>query len=161
VTMIVRIDVRPDLNAAQPKFADATRQLLRGKIDILQWECAQTSKSFRMRANHFGNVIIENATKFERIGRLRPIAEHDRNSRQRLHRNTTRIHFLDAALGIPHVVRNLPKHPIADHHSRTALVAVLEANEPWITEPFVQIRPLARQDVSVDVDFHGDVTSDQ
>ena len=93
--------------------------------------------------------------------RLRPITEHDRNSGQRLHRNTTRIHFLDAALGIPNVVGDLPKHPIADHHSRAALVAVFEANETWITKLFVQIRPLARQNVGVNVDFHGDVSSDQ
>ena len=43
----------------------------------------------------------------------------------------------------------------------TALVAMLEADETGVTELLVQVRPISRQNVGVNVDFHDEVTSDQ
>src|SRR6266705_5217660 len=41
VTMVIRIDVRADLDTAQAKLAHATLQFARGKMNILQRNCSQ------------------------------------------------------------------------------------------------------------------------
>src|SRR5205823_930252 len=58
VTMVVWIDMSADLDSAESEFAHATFQFLRGKIDILQWNCSETGEPFRIRANDFGNVVV-------------------------------------------------------------------------------------------------------
>jgi hypothetical protein len=58
VTMVIRIDVRADLDTAQAKLADATLQFARGKIDILQGNCPQPGEVLWMTANNFRDVII-------------------------------------------------------------------------------------------------------
>src|SRR5205807_9734670 len=58
VTMIVWIDMGADLDSAESELAHAAFQFLRGKIDILQRNCAEAGKLFRIRANDFGDVIV-------------------------------------------------------------------------------------------------------
>src|ERR1700693_1476765 len=77
VTMIVGIDVGPNLNATQSKLANTTRQLPRGKIDILQRTCAEPGKMRWILADNAGDVIVEKAAQVQRIARFRPVTEHD------------------------------------------------------------------------------------
>ena len=48
VTMIVWIDMSADLDSAESELAHAAFQFLRGKIDILQRNCAEAGKLFRI-----------------------------------------------------------------------------------------------------------------
>src|SRR4029077_18946891 len=59
VTMVIRIDVRADLDTAQAKLAHATLQFARGKIDILQRDGAEANKSRRVLPNNFRNVVVQ------------------------------------------------------------------------------------------------------
>src|SRR5207247_11332613 len=58
VTMVIRIDVRADLDTAQAKLAHATLQFAHGKIDILQGNCPEPCEVFWMSANNLRDVII-------------------------------------------------------------------------------------------------------
>src|SRR6266705_999939 len=56
VTMVIRIDVRADLDTAQAKLSDATLQFAHGKIDILQGNCPEPCEVFWMSANNLRDV---------------------------------------------------------------------------------------------------------
>ena len=58
VTIIVRVDVGPNFDPTQPEVANASGQFLRGKINVLQWNCAEPGKTFRIFANNFRDVIV-------------------------------------------------------------------------------------------------------
>src|SRR6266496_1363340 len=154
VTIVIRIDVRADLDTAQAKLSDATLQFARGKIDILQGNCPEPCEVFRISANNLRDVIIQHSRKIERVLRFGPVAEHHRHSREDLHRNPGAIHVFQAAFGIPNVVGDLTEHTLANHHARAAFVTVLQSDESRITVLFVQVRPVTRQNVSMEVDLH-------
>ena len=63
----------------QSKLANAALQFARGKIDILQWDCAKTGEPLRIIANDFRNVIIQTPGKIERIRRFGPVTKHYRH----------------------------------------------------------------------------------
>ena len=107
--MRVGIDVRADLHAAQAQFAHAASPVRRRQIRILQRDRAQARETRRMRAHHFRDVIVQAAREIERVGRLRPIAEHHRHGRKHLHRNARAVAFLDPARRVPDVVGDLAK----------------------------------------------------
>ncbi len=154
MAMLVRIDVRADLRAAQAEVADTALQFARRQIGILQRDRGQAGETRRMLAHDFGDVIIQAAREIERIGRLRPIAEHHRHGREHLHRNAGAIAFLDASHGIPDVIGNLAKDAIADHHPRTARLVMIQPNESAVAILRVEVRPLPRENVRVQVDLH-------
>src|SRR4029077_707933 len=118
VAMIVCINVGPNLDSAQLELAYTTRQFLRGKIDILQWDSPETNKSRRVSPNDLGDVVVQQTTEIKRIPRLCPIAEHHRNRREHLDRNAGAVHFLDPALCVPHVLVDFAKNAVTDHHPR-------------------------------------------
>jgi len=159
VTMVIRIDVRADLDTAQAKLAHATLQFARGKIDILQGNCPEPCEIFWISANNLGNVIVQHSRKIERILRFGPIAKHHRYRREDLHRNSGAIHIFKAAFGIPNVLGDFAEHTIANHHARTAFVTVLQPDESRVTVLFVQVRPVTRQNVSMEIDLHDIVVS--
>ena len=64
------------------------------------------------------------------------------------------IHFLDATLGIPNVVRDLAKDAVADHHPRATGLIMIQPNESSVAVFRVEIGPVAREDVRVQVDLH-------
>src|SRR5438034_5179923 len=159
VTMVIRIDVRADLDTAQAKLSDATLQFARGKIDILQGNCPEPCEVFWMSANNLRDVIIQHSRKIERVLRFSPIAKHHRHRREDLHRNPGAIHVFQAACGIPNVVGDLTEHTLANHHARAAFVTVLQSDESRVTVLFVQVRPVTRQNVSMEIDLHDIVVS--
>ena len=57
--VLVRVDMRSDLCAAQAQVADATFQLTRGPVRVLQGKGGQADKAFRMFANDFGDVVVQ------------------------------------------------------------------------------------------------------
>src|SRR5206468_10827225 len=90
----------------------------------------------------------------ECVLRFGPVTEHHRHRRKDLHRNASAIHIFQAAFGVPNVVGDLAEHTIANHHARAAFVTVLQSDESRVTVLFVQVRPVARQNVSMEVDLH-------
>ena len=152
--------MRADLCTAQSQFANATFQFLSSQIRVLKRDRRQTSEAFRMFAHYIRDVIVQPPRKIERVVWFRPVTEHHRHGREGLHRNAAAIHFLDPPFRFPNVVFDFPKEAITNHHARAAFIAVLEPNESRITKLFVQVRPGARQNVGVDVDFHEEVISD-
>src|SRR5438046_10544783 len=69
VTMVIRIDVRADLDTAQAKLAHATLQFAHRKIDLLQGNCPEPCEVFWMRGHNLREVIIEQSGKVERAPR--------------------------------------------------------------------------------------------
>jgi hypothetical protein len=119
------IDVGADLHTAQPQLTDASLQFARRQIGILQRDRPQARESLRMIADHSGDVIIQPARKIERVGWLRPIAEHHRHGGKHLHRNSRVIALLYATRRIPHIVSDLAKNALANHHPRAAGLVVI------------------------------------
>src|SRR5258708_6926349 len=54
----IRINVRPDLRAAQPELPDTAFQFGRREIRILHWNSSKTGETRRMIANHFGYMVV-------------------------------------------------------------------------------------------------------
>ena len=99
-------------------------------------------------------MVVKPLGKIESIGWFCPIAEHHRNGREHLQGNAVAVAFLDASLRIPHVVGDLAKDTMANHHSRAARLIVIKSNESAVAVLRIEIWPLARQNVGVDVDLH-------
>src|SRR5205823_14814023 len=78
----------------------------------------------------------------------------DRNCRKELHRNASAIHIFQPAFGVPNVVGDFAEHTMANHHARAAFVTVLQSDESRVTVLFVQVRPVTRQNVSMEIDLH-------
>jgi hypothetical protein len=107
-----------------------------------------------MIAHDLGDVIVQPARKVERIGWLRPITEHDWDGRKHLHRNSVAVAVLDATLRVPDGVGDLTKDAVADHHPRATWLVVIEPNESGVAVFRVEVRPIARENVRVQVDLH-------
>ena len=152
--MLVRIDVGADLRAAQAQLAHATLQFTRGEIGILQWDRRETGEASGIRAHDFRDVIVEAPGKIERVGGFRPIAEHDGHRREHLHGDAGPIHFFEAARRLPDIVGDLAEDAIADHHPRATRLVMLQPNESRVAVFRVEIGPLAREDVGVEIDLH-------
>src|SRR5438067_12836855 len=95
-----------NLRSAQAQLTDATFQLASRQIRILHRDRCQSREPLWMIARDFGDVIVQLAREVERVGRLRPIAEHHRDGREHLHRNSVTVALLYATLGIPYIVGN-------------------------------------------------------
>ena len=154
MAMLIRVNVRPNLRSAQPQFTDGPFQLARRQLWILQRDCRQAGEPRRMITDNFGHVIIEMARKIERIGWFRPIAEHHRHGGKHLHRHANAVTFLNAAFRIPHIVGDFAKDAIANHHPGAARLVVVEPNEPAVAVFGVEIEPIVRKDVRVQIDLH-------
>ena len=50
--------------------------------------------------------------------------------------------------------RDLAKHPVVNHHPPTTRFVVVESNEAAVAVFRVEIGPIVRQDVRVQVDLH-------
>src|SRR5947208_872501 len=107
-----------------------------------------------MVTNDPGDVVVESPRKIERVTWFRPIAEHHRHSREHLHGNAVAVAFLDSALRVPDVVGDLAKDAIANHHPRAAWLIMIKTNESPVAVLCVEVGPLARQNMSVNVDLH-------
>ena len=152
--MRVCIDMGADLCPAQAQLTNATFQFAGRQIRILHGDGRQSREPLWMIADDFGDVIVQPARKVERVGWLRPITEHDRDGRKHLQRNSVAVALLDATLGIPHIVGDLAKDAVAHHHPRAARFVVLEPDEAAVAVFRVEIGPIARQDVRVQIDLH-------
>src|SRR5438132_3607593 len=148
------VHVRADLRAAESELTNTTFQLARSKIDILQRYRGQAGKSFGITAHDFRDVIVQAPGKIEGIGRLCPIAEHYRHSREHLHGNFCTIAVVDAAFRVPDAVCDFAKDAIADHHPGAARFVMIEPHKPAVAVLRIEIGPLAGQNVSVNVDLH-------
>ena len=153
--VLVRVHVRADLRAAQPQLAHASFQLTRRQIGILQRDRRQAREPSRIIANHLRDVIVQPARKIERVCGLCPITEHHRHGREHLHRNFLAIAVFDAVLRIPNIIGDLAKNAFADHHPRATRLVMIEPNEPAVAVFLVEVRPLARKDVGVQIDLQG------
>src|ERR1041385_4696338 len=152
--MWVRVDGRADLGAAKTELSHATLELARGEVGILQRDRPEAAETIWIRAHDFGDVIVEPSGKVQRVRRFCPIAEHDRHGGKDLHGDAGSTHFFDAPRWFPNVVRDFTKDAIADHHSRAARLVMFQSDESRITVLRVEIGPLAREDVSVEIDLH-------
>ena len=83
--MRIGVDMRADLRATQSQLADTAFQFAGGQIRILQRNRCQAGESRRIIPDDFCDVIVQSPGKIERVGWLRPIAEHDRHGREHLH----------------------------------------------------------------------------
>src|SRR6266571_6644149 len=152
--MRICIDMRSDLRAAQPQFSDASFQFASCEIRVLHWNRREAREPFGMLPNDPGDVVVKPPRKIEGIGWFCPIAEHHRHGREHLHGNAVAVTFLDTALRVPYVVGDLAKHAIANHHPRAAWLVMIKTNESAVAVLCVEVGPVARQNVSVDVDLH-------
>jgi len=112
-----------------------------------------------MVTNDRGDVVVKPPRKIEAVRCFRPIAEHHRHSREHLHGNAVAVAFFDTPLWIPYVVDDLAEDAIANHHPRAAWLVMIQPNESAVPVFRVEVRPLARQNVRVDVDLHDVVAS--
>ena len=71
-----------------------------------------------------------------------------------MHRDTSRLHLFDSARWLPYVVVDFAKQPVADHHARAARFVVIEPDKTLVPVFGVEIRPVAWQNVGVQIDFH-------
>src|SRR5438128_1590987 len=107
-----------------------------------------------MIANNPGDVVVQSSRKIESVGWFRPIAKHHRHGGKHLHGNAVAIALLNTALRVPDVVSDFAENTVANHHPRAAWLIVLEPDKAAIAVFRVQIRPIAWENVGVDVDLH-------
>ena len=65
------------------------------------------------------------------------------------------VAFLDAHLRVPAVRSDLTEILAFLHHPGAARADVLELHPAAIAVPILEVRPVLRQDMGVDVDLHG------
>ena len=85
---------------------------------------------------------------------FRPVAKHYRHGREHLHGNACAVALLNATLGVPHVIGYLAKDAITDHHPRAAWLVMIEPDESTVAVFGIEIGPVARQNMCVQIDFH-------
>src|SRR5207249_8446561 len=112
------------------------------------------NESLRVAADYIGDVIIQPSRKIERIVGFRPITEHHRHGREHLHGNFVAIHFFNPLFWVPNVVCDFAKDAVTDHHSRATWFVVIEPDESWVAVFGVEIGPIPRKNVGVEVDLH-------
>src|SRR6266536_2418018 len=93
-------------------------------------------------------------SEIQGVGCFGPIAEHYRHGGKHLHGNAVAITLLDTSLRVPYVVSDLAEYAITDHHPRTTRLVMLQSRKAAVAVFRIEVRPLARQNVSVNVDFH-------
>src|SRR5437870_4211948 len=152
--MRICIDMRSDLRAAQPQFSDAALQFACCESRILHWKGREARESLWVVANDPADVVVKPPREIEGIGWFCPITEHHRHGREHLHGNAVAVTILDTALRVPYVVGDLAKHAIANHHPRAAWLVMIKTNESAVAVLCVEVGPVARQNVSVNVDLH-------
>src|SRR6266568_1125881 len=157
--MRVRIDMRSDLRTAHSQLTNASFQLACGEVGILHWNGRKARESLWMITDDPGHVVVKSPRKIEGIGWFCPIAEHHRHSGEHLHGNAVALAFLDTPLRLPYVVGDLAKDAIANHHSRAAGLVMIQPDESAVAVFRVEVRPVARQNVGVEVDLHDVVAS--
>ena len=64
------------------------------------------------------------------------------------------VALFDPALWVPDVIGDLTKNAVADHHPRATRLIMVEPNESAVTILGVEIGPIAREDVGVQIDLH-------
>jgi hypothetical protein len=107
-----------------------------------------------MFSDNFRDVVIQPAGKIECVRRLCPITEHYWHRREHLHRDIRAIHLLQPARRIPGIVLDFAKDlPLLDHPGAARLV-MLQPDKAGITVFRIQVGPLARQDVRMEIDLH-------
>ena len=151
--MRVRIDMRSDLRTAHSQLTNASFQLACGEFGILHWNGRKARESLWMITDDPGHVVVKSPRKIEGIGWFCPIAEHHRHGREHLHGNAVAVAFLDTALRVPYVVGDLAKHAIANHHPRAAWLVMIKTNESAVAVLCVEVGPVARQNMSVNIDL--------
>src|SRR5204862_332953 len=82
--------------------------------------------------------------KVQRVSGFSPVAKHHRHRRKYLHRNAVAIAFPDSPRRIPHVVGDLPKNAVADHHASTTRLIMIKPDESAVTVFRVEVRPVPR-----------------
>src|SRR5207253_11470056 len=152
--MRICIDMRSDLSAAQTQFVDASFQFASREIWVLHRNGREARESLWMIANDPGDVVVKPPRKIEGIGWFCPITEHHRHSREHLHRNPVAVAFLDPALRVPHVVGDRAKQAVADHHARATRLIVIKTDESAIAVLRIEVRPVARKNMCVNVYPH-------
>src|SRR5207247_2333042 len=66
---------------------------------------------------------------------------------------------IDTPLRLPYVVGDLAKDAIANHHLRAAGLVMIQPDESAVAVFRVEVRPVARQNMGVEVDLHDVVAS--
>jgi hypothetical protein len=59
------------------------------------------------------------------------------------------------AFRVPHVVGDLAKDAVANHHPRATWLVMIEPDESRVAVSGVEIGPVARENVRVEIDLHG------
>ena len=119
----------------------------------MQRDGSKADETLRIALHDIRDVIVQEHGKVERVLRLRPITEHDRNGRQHLHADLVMGALAHADFGIPAVVLDLAEEFSVDHHPGATGLMMLQRNEAAITELFAKVGEFRRQDMRVDVNF--------
>ncbi len=87
--------------------------------------------------------------------RLGRVAEHHRHRRKHLGRYAVPVAIFQPPDGIPAVVVDLTETLTIEHHAGAAGTVMLQLHETAAAVTRAQIGPTFRQNVRVQVDFHG------
>ena len=150
---IPAIDVGSDLDSRQAQRMVAALEFCDRQIGVLHGKRAQADKPFGMIGDHTGNVVIQNFGQVCRVGRLCPVAEHDWHSRENLYVDAGTVAVRDPHTRIPAIRFDIPKQFAVLQHARTARAVMFELDEATVTVAFLQVGPILRQDVRVNVDL--------
>jgi len=145
--------VRADLDACQTKRIVAAFEFPDRQVNILHGECAETDETTRVLGDETCNVVIQQPGEVRRIGRFGPVIEHDGHGRQNLHADVGLLTVGNADIRIPAVRLDFPEQFAVLHHTGTARTMVLELNEAAVAVALLQVRPIFRKDMRVNVYF--------
>lgn len=107
-----------------------------------------------MLGDTLGNVLIDDAGDLERILGLCPVAEHDGDGREDLNIDLCAVEVVKPRGVVPAVAVDVPEMLAVEHHGGLAgVIAMLERDPPRVAELLLQVRPLAREDVRVEVNL--------
>ena len=99
------------------------------------------------------DMVVQKFAEIGGIRRLRPVAEHNRHSRQDLDGDVTPIAVRETHGRVPAIRLDLAKEFSVKHHSRAAGTMMLKLSETTIAVSVFEIRPVLRKDVCVNVDL--------
>jgi hypothetical protein len=102
----------------------------------------------------FGEVVVEQPGEVERVPRLGPVAEHDRDGREHLHVHAVPLAVGEPGVRVPAVGLDLAERLAVDHHAGAAGAVVLQLHEAAVAVAVPQVGPVFGQDVRVQVDLH-------
>src|SRR5262245_33269840 len=107
-----------------------------------------------MFAHHASDVIVEKPRQVVSVLRLGPVTAHHRHSGKHLHGDTVPVAILQTTARVPAVVFDLAEEFAVDHHAGAAGTDVFHLHEAARAVAFTQVRPVAWQDVRVQIDLH-------